>query len=193
MVGKGTAVGSIVVGATLLALPYEANALRCHNRLVSRHNSRSRVLAICGQPEDVSSYVIYRRSAHFRTDVYRRRGPYVVRHGIRGPEVEVPVQVEEWIYNFGRNRLMQRVVFNNGRVERIESLGYGYDDLAPLPLADRRSRSTPTYRADPRQGTERDASAPPPQQRAVSAPPPQQRDTSTPVPQQRDTSTPRPQ
>jgi hypothetical protein len=34
--------------------------------------------------------------------------------------------VEVWIYNFGPNKLMQRIRFEDGVVVRIESLGYGY-------------------------------------------------------------------
>ena len=38
--------------------------------------------------------------------------------------VEVPI--EAWIYNFGPNKLMHRVVFEAGYVVEIETLGYGY-------------------------------------------------------------------
>lgn len=38
----------------------------------------------------------------------------------------VEVKVEEWIYNFGPNRLMQLVRFEDGLVAEIDRLGYGY-------------------------------------------------------------------
>ena len=38
--------------------------------------------------------------------------------------VEIPI--EAWIYNFGPNKLMHRVVFEAGYVVEIETLGYGY-------------------------------------------------------------------
>jgi len=37
---------------------------------------------------------------------------------------EIPVEM--WTYNFGPDRLMQRIRFENGVVVRIESLGYGF-------------------------------------------------------------------
>jgi hypothetical protein len=40
--------------------------------------------------------------------------------------ITVEVQVEVWIYNFGPDRLMQRIRFEDGVVVRIESIGFGY-------------------------------------------------------------------
>jgi hypothetical protein len=34
--------------------------------------------------------------------------------------------IEIWTYNFGADRFMQRIRFQNGVVVRIESLGYGF-------------------------------------------------------------------
>ncbi|MFU8832697.1 MAG: DUF2845 domain-containing protein [Wenzhouxiangella sp.] len=34
-------------------------------------------------------------------------------------------RIEVWTLNFGQRRLMRRLVFSNGRLARIESLGYG--------------------------------------------------------------------
>ena len=39
--------------------------------------------------------------------------------------IEIPV--ESWIYNFGPNKLMRRVIFEGGIVTEIETLGYGYN------------------------------------------------------------------
>jgi hypothetical protein len=36
------------------------------------------------------------------------------------------VQVEIWTYNFGPNKLLQRIRFENGIVVKIDSLGYGF-------------------------------------------------------------------
>jgi hypothetical protein len=33
--------------------------------------------------------------------------------------------VEDWIYDLGSTKLMERLTFSNGRVIRIETLGYG--------------------------------------------------------------------
>jgi hypothetical protein len=46
----------------------------------------------------------------------------------RGLEQEqvVPVNVEEWLYNFGPQYFMQLLRFENGRLVEIRNLGYGY-------------------------------------------------------------------
>ena len=38
------------------------------------------------------------------------------------------VQVERWTYDFGPNRFMRQVVFEDGQVVRIETLGRGSSD-----------------------------------------------------------------
>lgn len=45
--------------------------------------------------------------------------------------VTVTYVVESWTYNFGPDRAMQRVVFVDGLVDQIESLGRGYATDAP--------------------------------------------------------------
>jgi hypothetical protein len=35
------------------------------------------------------------------------------------------VRVEEWVYNFGPTQLMSSLIFENGRLVRIRTLGYG--------------------------------------------------------------------
>jgi hypothetical protein len=38
---------------------------------------------------------------------------------------EVFVQVEEWVYNFGPTQFMQLLVFEEGRLVKIQNLDYG--------------------------------------------------------------------
>jgi uncharacterized protein YvpB len=40
--------------------------------------------------------------------------------------VEIPVEV--WLYNFGSDKLMQQIRFEDGRVVKIETLDFGYDE-----------------------------------------------------------------
>ena len=42
-----------------------------------------------------------------------------------GTRSSTETPVELWTYNFGPNRLMQRIRFENGVVVRIELVGYG--------------------------------------------------------------------
>jgi Protein of unknown function (DUF2845) len=104
-----------VILGMLLAAP--AYALRCGNKLVSEGDSRSAVLAKCGEPTEISASSILRRP------VFWHGGrPFYVGDGY----AQIPV--EFWVYNFGPNRLMQRLRFVDGEVEEIESLGYGYNE-----------------------------------------------------------------
>ncbi|TDJ44385.1 MAG: DUF2845 domain-containing protein [Gammaproteobacteria bacterium] len=44
------------------------------------------------------------------------------------PDGRRAVLVEDWVFNFGPDKLMPEVTFENGRVENIEDPGYGYHD-----------------------------------------------------------------
>lgn len=79
-------------------------SMRCGSRLITQGTSQAKVAALCGQPAQV----------------------------VRPPGVDgvVPgvfdVREEVWTYNFGPNRLMQRIRFLDGVVTNIDSVGYGY-------------------------------------------------------------------
>jgi hypothetical protein len=96
-----------------------ADAMRCGNRLVTFGDTRSAVLAICGEPADVQVRTVLRRPS------YRLNGR-VVYYG--DGVVETPVEI--WTYNFGPYKLMRRVRFIDGLVDDIETLGYGYREPA---------------------------------------------------------------
>jgi hypothetical protein len=93
----------------------QADAMRCGNRLVTFGDTRSAVRSICGEPSDVETRTIVRRPTY---DLNGRVIYYG--HGY----VEVPIEV--WTYNFGPYKLIRRVRFVDGRVDEIETLGYGY-------------------------------------------------------------------
>ena len=103
----------------LLALacssPAFADAMRCGNRLVSNGDTQTQVRDLCGEPSDVQSRFITRRPSFVRNgQTYYFGDGYV----------EIPVEV--WTYNFGPYKLMRRVRFVDGRIDEIETLGYGY-------------------------------------------------------------------
>jgi hypothetical protein len=104
----------IIVLGLLAASP--AFAFRCGTRIVSEGDTREAVAAKCGEPTEV----VTMRSV-FRRPVFWARGrPYYLGEDL----IEIPV--ENWIYNLGPNKLMQRVRFEAGVVAEIETLGYGY-------------------------------------------------------------------
>ncbi len=63
----------------------------------------------------------------------RTFGQYFVPHRMRdgwlveGPVIgEVPVDVEQWVYNYGPTRFVRILTFQNGILKSISRGGYGY-------------------------------------------------------------------
>jgi hypothetical protein len=104
----------VVVAACMPALAV-AQSFRCDDKIISEGTSRAKVAALCGDPAQIDQKPVFYR-ATVPTD--RRSGPTL--------DAAVAVQVEVWIYNFGPDRLMQRVRFEDGYIVRIDSIGYGY-------------------------------------------------------------------
>ncbi|MBP1149950.1 MULTISPECIES: DUF2845 domain-containing protein [Methylocaldum] len=86
-------------------------ALRCGSLLVDTGDYKLEVLRKCGEPVFTDSRIELR---------------YVKLYG-SGLELGqyVPVMIDEWTYDFGPNRFVQLLRFENGRLVDIESLGYG--------------------------------------------------------------------
>jgi hypothetical protein len=107
--------------AVLLALGLlaasPAFAFRCGTKIVSEGDTRSEVAAKCGEPDDVVTL----KSVFRRPVIWTGGRPYFIGDDF----IEIPV--ENWVYNLGPNKLMQRVKFEGGVVVDIESLGYGYN------------------------------------------------------------------
>ena len=113
MTGKLTS--RLLLMAVLTAPPAYAGSLLCGTRVVSEGMSSSEVAAACGGPTHIERSTAYRQVAV-------GAGSYP---GITNT-VTVEVHLESWLYNFGPDKLMQRLSLADGMVTRIESLGYGY-------------------------------------------------------------------
>jgi hypothetical protein len=108
----------------LIAAAPPAEAMRCGSRLVSEGDPRDKVLADCGPPSgaeawDEEQYEYFGRPPDPRQ--YREFERYGSAYRVRAV-----VRVEVWTYNYGPSRFVDYVRFENGRVRRIESGGYGY-------------------------------------------------------------------
>lgn len=127
-------VSSALVALLLsVAVPANADGMRCGSKLVSNGDPRAKVRQFCGEPSDVQTRSILRRPTfNFGGRIYSYGEGYV----------EIPVEI--WTYNFGPYKLMRQVRFVDGRVEDIETLGYGYHG-APTPTAETSDRRD-TYR-----------------------------------------------
>jgi hypothetical protein len=111
----------VSVAIALVALLQCAAAraeLRCGTRVVSRGDSAHRVASICGAPADVVQRV------EFRT-VRSGVAPCVAKADgqpcAAQAELTRQVVIEEWTYDFGANKLLQRLTFEDGVLTRVDS------------------------------------------------------------------------
>lgn len=115
MVGDMKRAAFVLLLGLLAAGPSFA-ALRCGSSLVSEGDTRSEVAAKCGEPDDI----VTKKSVFRRPVIWTRGRPYFI------GEDYIEVQVEAWIYNFGPNKFMRSLRFEDGILAEIETLGYGY-------------------------------------------------------------------
>jgi hypothetical protein len=112
----------VVLLMVMITAANEAAAFRCGTRLVSVGDSRYEVLWKCGEPSWVESWV------------EKRFEPYGAEPFAGGQQFYLPpstlltvayVNVEQWIYNQGRTHFTRILTFENSRLARIETGGYG--------------------------------------------------------------------
>ncbi|PIQ36831.1 MAG: hypothetical protein COW59_10395 [Lysobacterales bacterium CG17_big_fil_post_rev_8_21_14_2_50_64_11] len=92
----------------LLLVPGSALAMRCSGRIVDTGDYAVQVRERCGEPYWVTEFST------------------ILVYGAYGPVEQRAVQeVQDWYYNFGSSRLVQRLTFVDGRLHQIDALGYG--------------------------------------------------------------------
>jgi len=106
-----------------------AYALYCNNKLVSEGDPEAKVRIACGEPVHIHRYVVYEVQEY--APVHRPFRPgYRETRDLRAVPFEiqtiVPIAIEEWTYNFGPERLLHRVIFQNGYLRQVETSGYGF-------------------------------------------------------------------
>ena len=89
-----------------------AHAFRCGSRIITRGDHADKILRYCGEPVAVQTWL--------------KQRPYFMGSGIVVPGATEEVVVEEWTYNLGPRQLMRVVLLENGYVEEVKLLGYGY-------------------------------------------------------------------
>lgn len=106
-----------IAAACLLGLtPYgaggsETGTMVCRGGIVSVGDAIPTVLHKCGPP----AYATQREQSEVTGST--RRG---------GTKTITRITIDDWTYNFGPNEFMYQVIFENGRVARIESLDWGF-------------------------------------------------------------------
>ena len=116
-------VGLVACGLLLWAATASATGLRCENKLVQTGDSTYDVKSLCGPPDDVQQRTERRR---VRRAVQREcpQGPCTV---VIDDEVEI--QIELWTYDFGPQRFLQYLTFEEGKLIHVKSGGYGHKQI----------------------------------------------------------------
>ena len=113
----------IALGLLATSEGARADTLACDGRIVSTGDSRYEVKAVCGEPDDVSQRVEYRTIRGRVTGPCRRVESKIVCSDTREQVFEVVI--DEWIYDFGRNRFIEYLTFEQGKLVSIKTGGYG--------------------------------------------------------------------
>lgn len=89
----------------------ETGTLSCKGGIVSIGDTAGEVISKCGQPATTTQREQKRAEEGSRSTSDR---------------IITSVTIDDWIFNFGPNQFQYELLLENGRVSRIESLGYGY-------------------------------------------------------------------
>jgi hypothetical protein len=107
---------ALLVAALVVAAPATAaDSFSCGSKIITSGMPDAEVRAACGDPAEVKRDSILRRPT-----IWRQGQPVAV------GEERVALPVERWLYNFGPNRLMLRLRFEDGVLVEVQTLGYGY-------------------------------------------------------------------
>jgi len=112
---KKTTAG-MLAAALAFADAASADSFRCGSKLLTDGDPFDKVAALCGPPTSVERREII-RPYHFYRNGLPISGSY-------------EVAVEFWTYNFGPNKLMRRLRFEDGLLVDVATLTHGYNPPA---------------------------------------------------------------
>jgi hypothetical protein len=114
-------------------------AFRCGDKLISKGTPSYRVEHLCGAPAQRSTYREYQ--------VYGVTGSTLLgtSPGVCGDFISRAreIVIDEWIYDLGPHKLTRHLVFHQGKLERVETAGYGV-----LPKTGNDSQSNESERSE---------------------------------------------
>lgn len=129
--GTWTWTALLSLAALAVSPSAHADSLSCNARIVSTGDSRYDVRSVCGEPDDASQRIEYRSSRGRVVGPCTRDGKKL-RCG-RGEESVVEVVIDEWIYDFGKNRFIEYLTFEQGRLVSVKSGSYGHKRTSREP------------------------------------------------------------
>ncbi len=123
-----------------------ASSLRCRNKIVSIGDHKWEIQSLCGPPAFIDQHQEERISKRYikikkddgnkSTGNNRKEGDGPPRDFGRNlerdygfvDERKLLINSEEWTYNFGPDRFVRTLIFENSRLVAIDTGGYGYDE-----------------------------------------------------------------
>jgi hypothetical protein len=102
------------------------DTMRCKNHIVSDGDPKAKVADLCGEPTHIEQRTIVRSGVPRRYLNGSGDASVSDRELLIVSRSHVEVQVDVWLYNLGKRRLMREVVFIDSRVVEINVLGRGY-------------------------------------------------------------------
>jgi len=118
---RATLIATVALFLTLIS--DGAYAFRCGNRIVTEDMHEAEVRRACGAPTTMRH--IGRTLRNVNIPIEAQHGGWTSRR-FPGVDFVQEVVVTEYVYNFGPQKLMRRLIFEGGILVSIESLGYGY-------------------------------------------------------------------
>lgn len=129
----------LLLAAAALFDASDAEALSCQRRIISRGDPMAKVVSLCGQPAQQTQRLLT-RSQTVGTQIVNGQAVFQT--------ISATVAVSKWVYDFGPQRLMRELTFEDGVLVRIRTLGRGGlqpaggdGPTARLLLADRPRRA----------------------------------------------------
>jgi hypothetical protein len=115
---------TVLSAGLLSSAPANADSMSCGNRLVSSGDSLIEVRSVCGAP-DIADHRVEYQSIPVRGSCSKQGGDKIICQ----PDTQhfIAVEIDEWFYDFGRNRFTRRLTFEKGRLTRVETGGYGQE------------------------------------------------------------------
>jgi Protein of unknown function (DUF2845) len=117
---------AVLASTSLVSAPARADGMNCGERLVTTGDTLYQVRSTCGDPDDA------RHRIEYRTVRVRGPGPCVEQNGRRRCETEteqtIEVVIDEWVYDFGKNRFMEYLCFEQGKLVRVSEGSYGHKE-----------------------------------------------------------------
>ena len=107
------------------AFPAFGSALKCGARLITEGDAKSKMLDVCGEPQNIELWEEERlyRNRHWTGYNYYQHDDEKF---LKPHFIKKHVLVEEWTYNHGPHRFMDHIRLENGRIKEIISGKYGH-------------------------------------------------------------------